>query len=98
MINTPGNLLRLVDAIKAATGLVVRSETALRWCRQANEHGIILEAWKIGNRVYSTIEAVQQFINQNTLAMNSNSPTPRLNLSSEKQHERAMNELDDLGI
>lgn len=98
MITSTGGPLRLLDAIRLATGLEVRSETALRWCRQPNKHGIRLEAWKIGNRVYSTVEAVKRFVEQNTMAMTSRSPRPQISTSSEKLHEQAMRELDDLGI
>ncbi|QDS91672.1 hypothetical protein FF011L_04040 [Roseimaritima multifibrata] len=98
MITASAGMLRLLDAIRVATGLEIRSETALRWCRQANKHGVKLEAWKIGNRVYSTVEAVRRFVEQNTLAMSSSTPAPQVNRSSERLHNKAMKELDDLGF
>lgn len=81
-------LCPLVEAVTKATGRQVHRSTALRWCRHGSA-GVVLESSVLGGRRYSTIEAVERFVELRTKLAGGTPVSPR---SSPKQRERQIDQ------
>jgi len=83
---------------KTTTGKKVSLATCWRWI-QRGCRGVKLESVLIGGKRYTSLEALQRFVERTTAAADGTSllstSTPS---AARKRHEQACRELDDAGI
>ncbi len=87
----------VLEAIRKHTGVTVDRVTAWRWSKGTLKGGRKLETRKLGGRVVSTLEAVEEFLTNNpglTEEVTSNKQASRSRRQREKENAlRAINEL-----
>lgn len=76
-------LMPVIDAIEAVTGLRPVKSTVLRWCRTSRP--VFLESWKLGGRRLTTKEAVEKFIKESTKEAEIGKPANLMAKQAEKK-------------